>query len=102
MNHSSTIHGGLSRRRALQSAAATCVGAALAGQDAAAQMPRSFVEPDFKIRNQRIRQSIMGWTYNPMPTPELAKLCKDIGLVAMEGVGREHYPMITSPSWTAT
>ena len=29
-----------------------------------------------------------------MPTPELAKLCKDIGLVAMEGISRKHYPMI--------
>ncbi len=94
MNQSTPINDGLSRRQAFQTAAATCAGAALASQDAAAQMPRSFVEPDFQIRNQRIRQSIMGWTFNPMPTPALAKLCKDIGLVAMEGVGREHYPMI--------
>ncbi len=84
-----------SRRSALQTAAA----AALAGgvcltPQALAQMPRSFVEPDFRIRNNRIRQSIMGWTFDPMPTPELARLCKSIGLVAMEGVGREHYPMI--------
>lgn len=50
--------------------------------------------PDFQIRNKRIRQSIMGWTYNPMPTADLAKLCKEIGLVAMEGVDKKHYPMI--------
>ena len=49
---------------------------------------------EFKITKGRIRQSIMGWTFNPMPTPELAKLCKEIGLVAMEGIGAEHYPMI--------
>lgn len=36
----------------------------------------------------------MGWTFNPMPTPELARLCKNIGLAAMEGVGAEHYPLI--------
>ncbi|MCW5559952.1 MAG: TIM barrel protein, partial [Verrucomicrobiae bacterium] len=36
----------------------------------------------------------MGWTYNPMPVSELARLCKDIGLVAMEGIGQEHYPAI--------
>lgn len=52
------------------------------------------IEPDFKIRNKRIRQSIMGWTYNHMPMPELAKLCKEIGLVAMEGIDPKHYPMI--------
>lgn len=52
------------------------------------------VAPDFRIKNKRIRQSIMGWTFNPMPTAELARGCKEIGLVAMEGVGAEHYPMI--------
>jgi len=94
MNQSLPGEGGLSRRRALQVAAVAGAGVSLMSHEVAAQMPRSFVEPDFKIHNQRIRQSIMGWTFNPMPTPELAKLCKDIGLVAMEGVGREHYSMI--------
>ena len=36
----------------------------------------------------------MGWTYDPMPVPELARACKDIGLVAMEGIDARHYPMI--------
>ena len=35
--------------------------------------------PKFRIKNGRIKQSIMGWTFDPMPTPELAKLCKEIG-----------------------
>lgn len=52
------------------------------------------VEPDFRVRNGRIRQSIMGWTFNPMPAPELARHCKEIGLVAMEGIEARHYPMI--------
>ena len=52
------------------------------------------VDPNFRTRNNRIRQSIMGWTFNPMPTKELAAHCKEIGLVAMEGIGKEHYPMI--------
>ena len=52
------------------------------------------VEPDFKIRNRRIRQSVMGWCFNPMPVEELAKHCRDIGLEAMEGIGAQHYPMI--------
>ena len=46
------------------------------------------------VKNGRIRQSIMGWCFNPMPAPVLAKHCKDIGLVAMEGIGKEHYPAI--------
>ncbi|MBM3824573.1 MAG: TIM barrel protein [Verrucomicrobia bacterium] len=36
----------------------------------------------------------MGWTFNPMPTPELAKLCKEIGFAAMEGIDRQHYPLV--------
>lgn len=52
------------------------------------------VEPDFRVRRGRIRQSIMGWTFNPMPTAELARHGKDIGLVAMEGIDAKHYPMI--------
>ena len=29
-----------------------------------------------------------------MPTPELAKLCKEIGFAAMEGISRKHYPLV--------
>ena len=61
---------------------------------ARAQAPRSAAVPDFRIRNRRIRQSIMGWTFNPMPTPELARHCKEIGLVAMEGIDPKHYPFV--------
>src|SRR5436190_16098097 len=61
-----------------------------ADQPPAADLP----PPDYKTTNNRIRQSIMGWTYNPMPTPELAKHCKAIGLVAMEGIDKSHYPMV--------
>ncbi len=51
-------------------------------------------DAQFRIRNKRIRQSIMGWTFDPMPVPELARACKEIGLTAMEGIGAEHYPLI--------
>jgi hydroxypyruvate isomerase len=83
----------LTRRSFLQTAGLTAAAASLP-VPAHAQMPRSFVQPDFKIRNGRIQQSIMGWTFNPMPTPDLAKLCKEIGLVAMEGIDRKHYPLV--------
>ena len=29
-----------------------------------------------------------------MAIPDLAKACKSIGLVAMEGISREHYPTV--------
>ncbi|GIT38697.1 MAG: hypothetical protein Ct9H300mP7_6180 [Verrucomicrobiota bacterium] len=41
--------------------------------------------PGYRIKNKRIRQSIMGWTYNPMPTEELIATCVDIGLTGIEG-----------------
>ena len=67
--------------------------AAASGMAAATPLLAAEKVPD-RISKGRIRQSIMGWTFNPMPTPELAKLCKQIGLVAMEGIGAEHYPMV--------
>lgn len=53
-------------------------------------------DPAYKIKNNRVKQSIMGWTFNPMPTEELAKLCQSVGLHAMEGVEPRHYPLIRS------
>ncbi|MEC9092136.1 MAG: TIM barrel protein [Planctomycetota bacterium] len=49
---------------------------------------------DFKVKNGRIRQSVMGWCFNPMPTVELAKHCKEMGLVAIEGINATHYPAV--------
>jgi hydroxypyruvate isomerase len=85
----------ISRRAALASAALASVAACTKLTGAAEAAPRADVPPaDYKVKHGRIRQSIMGWTFNPMPTPELARHCKAIGLVAMEGVGKDHYPMI--------
>ena len=52
------------------------------------------VNPNFKITKGRIRQSVMGWCFKPMPGLELAKHCKAIGLEAMEGVSEKDYPAI--------
>lgn len=46
------------------------------------------------VKHGQIRQSIMGWCFNPMPAITLAKHCKEIGLVAMEGVNPKFYPQI--------
>jgi len=82
-----------SRRRFLSLAALT--GAALAAPRSRAQLPASAVSPDYRIVNGRIRQSIMGWTFGErMDMISLAKLCKDIGLVAMEGIDRSLYPKV--------
>ena len=77
---------GLSRRKLIGVAAAT---AATVGTIQSKEKGKPF-----KIKNGRIRQSIMGWCFNPMPTMELAKHCKKIGLEAMEGIDAKHYPAV--------
>jgi hydroxypyruvate isomerase len=77
------------RRTFLKAAALSAGAACLSPQVRAAEDVSKF-----RIRHGRIRQSIMGWTFNPMPTPELARHCKEIGLVAMEGIDARHYPMV--------
>ncbi len=59
-----------------------------------AQLPRAELNPNFKVNKGRIRQSVMGWCFKPMPTLELAKHCKAIGFEAMEGVSAQDYPAI--------
>ena len=85
-----------SRRSIIKSAAAsTLLTTGLTTPTASrAQTPKEGADPKFRIKKGRIKQSIMGWTFNPMPTPKLAQLCKEIGLVAMEGISREHYPLL--------
>jgi hydroxypyruvate isomerase len=39
----------------------------------------------------RVKQSVMGWCFKPMPTPELINHARRVGLVAIEGIEREHY-----------
>lgn len=36
----------------------------------------------------------MGWCFNPMKADVLARHCKEIGLVAIEGIGRESYKAV--------
>ncbi len=60
-----------------------------------AQAPRSAVAADYTIQNGRIRQSIMGWCFKDhFNAVELAKHCKQIGLVAMEGISPDDYPAV--------
>ena len=77
----------LSRRSLLAAGAA-----AAATTPAVAQAPRESVPADFRITNKRIRQSVMGWCFKPMPVPELIRHCADIGLEAIEGISPDFYP----------
>jgi hydroxypyruvate isomerase len=56
------------------------------------QLPQSSTPRDFRIRNKRIRQSVMGWCFKPMPEKELIKHCAAIGIEAIEGIDPQFYP----------
>jgi hydroxypyruvate isomerase len=74
--------------------AAGAAGIAVTARVASAQAPQDAVASDFKVTNGRIRQSVMGWCFKPLPAIELAKACVDIGLVAIEGISWNDYPAV--------
>lgn len=85
---------GLSRRSLGKLAAGAAVAALLPKSASAAPASAEIPPEDYKVTSGRIRQSVMGWCFNPMPALELARACKKMGLVAMEGVNRDHYSAI--------
>jgi hydroxypyruvate isomerase len=85
----------LSRRSFFQTTAAATLGAALlpqASRAAAINIAQAAADPAYKIKNQGIKHTLMGWCWKPMDTLELAKHAKDIGLVGIEGIDRKYYP----------
>ena len=82
-----------SRRHFLQNAAVlTASGFA---SPALSQLPRSKATPNYVAKNGRIRQSIMGWCFNKhFDAVTLAKHCKSLGIVAMEGISAKSYPEV--------
>jgi hydroxypyruvate isomerase len=46
-------------------------------------------------KDRRVRQSVMGWCFNPMEAVTLAAHCKRIGLEAIEGISSNHYDAVT-------
>lgn len=84
----------LSRRSLLASAAVTtALLATTTKQVNASQTPKDAVPWDFRVANKRIRQSVMGWCFNPMPVPELIDHCAKIGIEAIEGVDSKFYSL---------
>ena len=80
------------RRRVL--AASAVAAAALGGRGRGADTSRAAADPDYRIRRDGIRHSVMGWCFSPMDTLELARHSKAIGLVGIEGIDRKHYPAV--------
>jgi len=87
----------VSRRRFLTGVAALSAGAgvSLAGEPATAAGKTPDVPPEnYRIVHGRIKQSAMGWCYDPIPTEELIDACHRMGMPAMEGIDRKHYPRL--------
>ena len=87
----------LSSRREWLAGASSLLGwGALAGQGRAEEKPGASFEQvpaDYRIQHHRIRQSVMGWCYKPMPVPELIDLCVAVGLEGIEGIDSQYYPL---------
>ena len=87
----------LSRREFGQLASAKAAKAATSTATAPAASPMSTesIPPvDYRIAHGRIRHSVMGWCFNPLPTPQLIEACHRMGMTAMEGIDASHYPRL--------
>ncbi|QEG00525.1 Hydroxypyruvate isomerase [Stieleria maiorica] len=71
------------------------VAANLIAAAGAALAPARLLGDDTAAGGGRIRQSIMGWCFNPMDMLKLAAECKRIGLEAMEGINSNLYDQVT-------
>ena len=81
----------ITRRDALK-AGAFGMAATASQATVSAQVPRADLKQDFKITKRRIRQSVMGWCFKPMPARELIGHCRAIGIEAIEGISGNDYP----------
>ena len=69
----------ISRRGMIASSVAGSAFLMAGGAQASAKDQKNNLSIDeYKITNGRIKQSVMGWCFNPMPNVELAKHCKEI------------------------
>lgn len=83
----------LSRRSLLKRIGA---GAALLGAAGMPSLSRAEDQPElYKIKNGRIRQSVILWCFDPMTPAELAGHAADLGMSSVELVPPDHWPELT-------
>jgi len=82
----------MNRRTFFRSSAASVTTLGVAATTASAlTIEKSAADPAYKIKNHRLKQTVMGWCFKPMDTLTLAKHCAEIGLVGMEGIDKSAY-----------
>jgi hydroxypyruvate isomerase len=84
----------ISRRTALKTLAATATLGASAY--AAEKAPAS----SYRIKQGRIRQSVVAWCFNPMPVPELARHAAALGMKSVELCDPKFWPDLKAAGLT--
>jgi hydroxypyruvate isomerase len=84
-------HESLTRRHLL-----TGTAGALAATVVGGRRPVAAAESDknWKIKNGRIKQSVVAWCFNPMPVEELAAAAAALGFASLELADPKHWPML--------
>jgi hydroxypyruvate isomerase len=81
------------RREFIKSAGALGAGGILAAAPAGSRAAEAQEAP-FKVKNGRIRQSVVSWCFNPMPVEDLARAAAEMGLLSVELVSPDHWPKL--------
>jgi hydroxypyruvate isomerase len=77
-------HPAVTRRAALKALAATAaLGVGVRAQETTAAKAQN-VGALYRVKNDRIRQSVVAWCFNPMPVPELMRHAAQLGLKSVE------------------
>ncbi len=83
----------LSRRQLLRTGALSVAASALPSFLRADEEPdTSLTLPERAVTKGRIKQSVMGWCFKPMSPVQLAKVCRALGMPAIEGISADSYP----------
>jgi len=86
----------VSRRGFLAGTAAACVGALVDGgvrADVAMKDHADSPPENYRIEHGRIKQSVYGWCFAPLPADQLIRACHRMGIPAMD-VGKEQFPLL--------
>ncbi len=99
MNNTPSSHLSLSRRTLLAGALG---GAAVLNSGCTTSSRSALLEedPQWRITNGRINQSVVSWCFKPMETEELAKACAAIGYKSIELADPKFWPMLKSLGMT--
>jgi len=99
MRNTSSSHIPLSRRTLLASALG---GAAVLNSGCTTSTRSASLgdDPQWRITNGRINQSVVGWCFKPMETEELAKAAAAIGFKSIELVDPKFWPLLKSLGMT--